>query len=336
MPELMQFQLGDFQLQSGFTLRDAQLTYLAFGELNDARDNLVILPTYYGGAHTGNLPFIGAHSPLDPSRFCILIPNMFGNGFSSSPSNANQAQRGGNFPYVSLLDNVQAQRQLVEERFGDARPALVLGWSMGGMQAMQWAAAYPERVQRVMSVCATARCWPHNQVFLEGVSAALTADADWLGGFYRRPPEKGLRAFARVYAGWAYSQAFYRNRLYEQLGFDSIDGLLRFWEQDHLAQDANDLLAMLGTWMHADISANARYGGNLEQALMAIKAQAVIMPGSTDLYFTEHDARYEASFIPNAIVSPLSSDWGHCAGAPGRNPVDTARVLEACAALLER
>ena len=145
-----------------------------------------------------------------------------------------------------------------------------------------------------------------------------------------------MRAFARVYAGWAYSQAFYRNRLYEQLGFDSIDGLLRFWEQDHLAQDANDLLAMLGTWMHADISANARYGGNLEQALMAIKAQAVIMPGSTDLYFTEHDARYEASFIPNAIVSPLSSDWGHCAGAPGRNPVDTARVLEACAALLER
>lgn len=336
MPELVRFQLGDFLLQSGLTLRDAQLTYLAIGELNDAQDNLVILPTYYGGAHDGNMPLIGAHSPLDPSRFCILIPNMFGNGFSSSPSNANQAQRGGNFPHVSLLDNVRAQKLLVEQRFGDARPALVLGWSMGGMQALQWAAAYPERVQRVMSVCATARCWPHNQVFLEGVRAALTADAGWDEGFYQRPPERGLRAFARVYAGWAYSQAFYRNRLYEQLGFDSIDALLQYWERDHLAQDANDLLAMLGTWMHADISANAQYAGNLEHALTAIKAQAVIVPGSTDLYFTEHDARYEAGYIRNAVVSPLSSDWGHCAGAPGRNPADTARILEACAMLLHK
>ena len=336
MHQLTRFELGNFLLQHGETLQDAQLTYLQIGEMNDAGDNLVILPTYYGGAHHGNMPLVGAHSPLDPSRFCILIPNMFGNGFSSSPSNANQAQRGGNFPFVSLLDNVRAQKRLVEECFADARPALVLGWSMGGMQALQWATTYPERVQRVMSICATAKCWPHNRVFLEGVRAALTADEEWRDGFYQRPPEKGLRAFARVYAGWAYSQAFYRDRLYEQLGFESIDALLHGWEDDHLAQDANDLLAMLSTWMHADISANALYQGSLEHALAEIRAQTVVMPGTTDLYFTEHDARYEARYIPNAAVVSLDSDWGHCAGAPGRNPVDTATILKACTSLLAR
>lgn len=336
MPLPTRFELGDFALQSGDTLRRAQITYVQLGELNKARDNLVILPTYYGGAHSGNMPLIGAHSPLDPERFCILVPNMFGNGHSSSPSNTVEEQRGPRFPYVSLLDNVYAQKKLIEERFNDACPALILGWSMGGMQALQWAASFPQRVARVMSICATARCWPHNQVFLDGVRAALQADCTFRGGDYERPPEKGLRAFGRVYAGWAYSQAFYRNGLYRQLGFPTIEALLKFWEEDHLAQDANDLLAMLETWRRADVSSGFRYDGDLAQALQTISADCIIMPGSTDLYFTEQDARYEAAMIPRVEVIPLVSDWGHCAGAPGRSPVDTARILETCRRLLSR
>ena len=335
-PPPTRLPLGDFALQSGQVLSNAHLSYVVLGQLSGARDNLIILPTYYGGAHRGNLPWIGADSPLDPRRYCIVIPDMFGNGHSSSPSNASAGQRGADFPAVSLLDNVCAQKRLIEQVFEDASPALVLGWSMGGMQALQWAASYPDQVQRVMSVCATARCWPHNRVFLEGIRAALTADAQWQDGFYRSPPQKGLRAFARVYAGWAYSQAFYRDQTYRQLGFGSIEALLEYWENDHLAQDANDLLAMLHTWLHADISANQQYGGDFDGALRSITAKAVIMPGATDLYFTEHDARYEASLIRDALVRPLASDWGHCAGAPGRNPVDTRAVLDACAELLSR
>lgn len=336
MPLPRHFELGDFDLQSGDILRQAQLTYLQLGELNAARDNLVILPTYYGGAHSGNLPLVGAHSPLDPERFCIVIPNMFGNGLSSSPSNTVETQRGARFPHVSLLDNVRAQKRLIEAHFDDASPALVLGWSMGGMQALQWAASYPERVTRVMSICATARCWPHNQVFLDGVRAALQADGTFKGGDYERPPEKGLRAFGRVYAGWAYSQAFYRDGLYRQLGFPTIEAMLEFWEDDHLAQDANDLLAMLETWKRADVSLDDRNKGDFARALRGISADCIIMPGSTDLYFTEQDARYEAAMIPSAEVVPLISDWGHCAGAPGRNPLDTARILETCRKLLAR
>jgi len=338
MPEFQtttsDFPLGDMPLQSGEILRDGYIRYLKTGQLNAAGDNLILLPTYYGGSEEGVLPFIGADSPLNPEHYCIVIPNMLGNGHSSSPSQAHPSQQGGHFPRISLYDNARAQKQLLEERFRDAEPALVMGWSMGGMQALQWSCLYPARVRRVMSICATARCWPHNQVFLEGVKAALTCDPSWQNGFYQTPPEAGLKAFGRVYAGWAFSQAFFRRGLYRELGFKNIEALLQFWEADHLAQDANDLLAMLYTWQQADISDNPVWQGDLEGALGAITARTLIMPGSTDLYFTAEDAAWETARMANARCQPLVSDWGHCAGAPGRNAADTATILAACRELL--
>ncbi|MBQ0744121.1 MAG: alpha/beta fold hydrolase [Pseudomonas sp.] len=328
-------QLGNMPLQSGDILRDAWLSYVQIGELNAAGDNLILIPTYYGGTHEGVLPLIGAQSPLDPDRYCIVIPNLIGNGRSISPSNAPNNQARGHFPHVSLYDNVRAQKRLLEKRFADASLALVMGWSMGGMQALQWGCLYPQQVKRVMSICATARCWPHNQVFLEGVKAALTCDPAWHDGFYHHQPKAGLKAFARVYAGWAYSQAFFRDELYRQLGFESIPALLKYWEDDHLAQDANNLLTVLESWKAADISLNDSFNGDIAAALGAITAKTLIMPCSTDLYFTERDAAWEATKMPNAECLPLVSDWGHCAGAPGRNPPDTAKILAACAQLLE-
>ena len=109
-------------------------------------------------------------------------------------------------------------------------------------------AQYPEMVDAILPFCASARTSPHNQVFLEGVKAALTADAAYAGGDYAAPPEAGLRAFGRVYAGWAYSQTFYRERLHRELGFETWEELLLAWERDHLEWDANDLLAKLRTW----------------------------------------------------------------------------------------
>lgn len=87
------------------------------------------------------------------------------------------------------------------------------------------------------------------------------------------PPVAGLKAFARVYAGWAYSQTFYRDGLYRKLGFDTIEELLRDWEADHVDNwDANDLLAKLATWQKGDVSANSLYNGDLAHALGAVRA----------------------------------------------------------------
>ena len=93
------------------------------------------------------------------------------------------------------------------------------------------------------------------------------ADAAFNDGWYETPPVKGLIAFARVYAGWVYSQDFYRDHEFTKMGLSSIEDVLRFSEARYRSRDANDLLAMLWTWQHADISANPRFRGDFAAAL---------------------------------------------------------------------
>ena len=175
-------------------------------------------------------------------------------------------------------------------------------------------------VNAILPFCASAKTSPHNFVFLEGVKAALCADQTYQNGNYSSPPEDGLRAFARVYAGWAFSQTFYRKKLFHQLGFDSVEALLVDWEKDHVANwDANNLLCKLNTWQTADISNNSLYHGDFHQALAAIQAKAVVMPCTKDLYFPPEDNILEVEHMANATLCPYDSDWGHCAASPGND-----------------
>ena len=218
---------------------------------------------------------------------------------------------------ATVYDNVACQRRLLSEALGVERLALVMGWSMGAMQAFQWGAQYPDQVDAILPFCGSAKCAPHNYVFLDGVRAALEADGRWNGGDWREQPADGLKAFARVYAGWAFSQTFYRECHYQTLGFDTIEDLMIDWEKDHLSWDGNDLLAKLRTWQAGDISANALYGGNFAQALGAIRARAIVMPCSTDLYFTPEDNALEVALMPNAELRVYESPFGHCVASPG-------------------
>jgi homoserine O-acetyltransferase len=213
--------------------------------------------------------------------------------------------------------------------------ALVVGFSMGAQAAFHWGALYPDDVRRIAPICGSARTSPHNFVFLEGVKAALTGDPAWRDGYFASKPERGLRAMGRVYAGWGLSQAFYREALYRRIGFDSLeDFLVRDWEARFLRADANDLLAMLWTWQHADIAADARFGGDLAAALGAIRARAVVMPSETDLYFPVEDSRREVAQMPNATLKPIPTLWGHRVNNPLQNPADAAFVDRALRALL--
>ncbi len=330
------YALGNVVLQCGLTLHNAQLAYTIYGRLNQRKDNAIVFPTYYGGQHTHNEPMIGPGMALDPSTYFIIVPNMFGNGLSSSPSNTPQPYDRARFPLVTLYDNVMCQHRLVPEHFGIERLVLVTGFSMGAQQTFHWGALFPEMVPRILPWCGTAKTSRHNFVFLEGVKAALTADDAWQGGWYERQPAKGLRAMARVYSGWVTSQAFYREELYLQTGAASLEDFLIMAEGARLSGDANNFLAMLGSWQQADISANNLYHGDIHRALQAITAQAIVMPCQTDLYFPPDDNVLEVAHMPHAELRPIPSLWGHMAGRPGVNPVDTAYINEALRELLAR
>ena len=125
------FEAGDLDLQSGETLREAKLAYKTHGRLNASKDNVVVFPTFFGGRHTQNEGMIGEGRALDPNKYFIIVPNLFGNGVSSSPSNAAPPYNRARFPRVSLYDNVACQHRLVTEVFGIDKIALGTGWPMG-------------------------------------------------------------------------------------------------------------------------------------------------------------------------------------------------------------
>ena len=329
------FEIENLTLQHGITLPKAQITYRTHGKLAQDKRNLILYPTSYGAQHHDTEWLIGPGRVLDPNDWFIVIANMFTNGLSTSPSNMTPPFGHDRYPVFTHWDNVWAQSRLLAEVFGVEAVALVYGWSMGAQQALHWGAIFPDSVARICAVCGSARTSVHNQVFLQGVRATLTVDPNWRGDHFAAHPVAGLRAMGRVYAGWALSQAFYRQRLYEAVGFSSLeDFLVRSWEGNFLRRDAHDLLAGLDTWMRSDISDNEIYDGDLDRALGAITARAIIMPSLTDLYFTAEDSEAETMKMPNAEFRPIDSIWGHRAGNPVSNPDDEAFLKAAVDDLL--
>lgn len=330
------FKIENFQLQCGAVLPEAKLVYQTYGELNSDRSNVILYPTSYGGQHPDIEWLIGDDGILDPTRWFIIIPNMFGNGLSSSPSNCENCGLVEQGFWFTHLDNVTAQEKLLSQVFGIERLALVYGWSMGAQQAYHWGALYGDRVERIAAICATARTTDHNKIFLESLRSALTADPTWNGTSFDGIPDRGFRTFARIYASWAASQAFYREGLYYQFGYESLeDYLLRGWEAGYRKRDPRNLMTMLDTWLRCDVSDNPIYQKNYALAMQSIQAKTLVMPSTTDLYFTPEDCDREAAMIPNAKYLAIPSIWGHRAGNPYQNPEDTKFIRQSVLDLLE-
>ncbi|MCC8938383.1 alpha/beta fold hydrolase [Bradyrhizobium sp. Arg68] len=334
------FEAGDVTLQGGAVFPQLKLAYKTFGRLNAAKDNVILYPTSFSAQHTDIEWLVQRGEALDPDRYFIIIANQFGNGLSSSPSNSRDVLGVARFPAFSYYDGVAVQRRLLVERFGVTKLALVYGWSMGGMQAYHWAARHPEMVERAAVVCGSARCWPYNHVFLEGVKAVLTADPAYRDGRFVTRPTAGYRAMGRVYAGWAMSHEFYREEVWREAGFTSLEEYLAgSWDTTFARRDANDLLAQIAIWQAGDISRCDEFGGDFDRALAAIRAHVLLMPGRTDRYFDIRDNEDELGRLVNArsaALHAIPSIHGHRAGNPVNNAADRAFINAEISALLQR
>ncbi|HTN11020.1 MAG TPA: alpha/beta fold hydrolase [Acetobacteraceae bacterium] len=308
------YRLGDLPVQHGGVIRDARIVWRSHGTLNAARDNVILYPCSYTAQHPGMEFLIGPDGILDPTRWFIVIPNMFSNGLSSG------AAETPDYPaVVSGWDLIQSQRRMLAELWGITRLAAVYGFSMGAQQAYHWAALCPEMVQRAFVLCGSARTAVHNRVFLSGLLRTLEAAPEHLGGGrFSAEPRASLRAFGHIYAGWALSQDFYRAGLYQSvLGAPDLETYLRTeWEAPYDGRRAANLYAQIITWLHGDISANPLYDNDLAKALGAIQARMLLLPSETDLYFRVADNAAELPHLKHAELRPIPSIWGHRAGNP--------------------
>src|SRR5438270_4244737 len=323
-PVRHEFVIKNFKTESGVVLPEAHVVYGTYGHLNAARDNVILLPSHYMAKLNGYEWLMGPGKALDTEKLFLVATELFGNGSSSSPSNTPEPLHGPRFPVMTIRDNVEAVHRLLTEDLKVTHLRAIIGFSMGAQQAFQWAVSYPEFASRIVATSGTGKTYGHGIVRLEGQISALTADAAFQGGDYTSPPSKGLEAFGMVWAGWLFSQEWWRRELWRTTAqpgttFDQV--LTRYRTRFIPSADANDLLLQVRTWERHDVGTTPGFSNDVERALGSIKVPILYMPSETDLYFPIGDARYEAALIPGVTLTPIPSLWGHTAG-PASNPAD--------------
>lgn len=305
-------ELGDFPLIQGQTLANAKLAYRTHGTLNAAKDNAILFPHMWSGTSKSMETFIGEDRPLDPSKYFIILPGQFGNGFSSSPSNTPAPQNMGAFPNIMIGDDVVVQHRLVTEVFGIEELQLVLGWSMGAEQTYEWAVRYPDMVKRAAPFAGTAKTTPHDYIFVRAHENALKSDPAWNDGFYSssHAVKVGLRRHAELWSVMGLCPEFYRQETWREIGFSTLDEFLTgFWEAYFLPMDPNNLICMAWKWRHGDVSLHT--DGDLAAALGRITAKTFVMPFGNDMFFPPSDCKAEADLIPNSEYRLIDSLWAH-------------------------
>lgn len=318
------FVLRDFKLENGTVLPRAVVMYATYGKLNAEHSNVVLLPSHYMADSHGYEWLIGAGKAFDPARYYLVATELFGNGKSSSPSNTPAPFDGARFPVTSIRDSVEAVHRLLGEALGVRHLRAVVGFSMGGEQAFQWAVSRPDFMDRVVVTSATAKTWPHGIVRLESEIIAITTDPVFADGNYTKQPKKGLEAFGAIWAAWLFSQQWWRDELWRASsppGTTFAQVFDKFHKDFIPGADANDLILQMRTWEIHDVGTTPGFGGDTKRALRSIEVPLLYMPSQTDMYFPVEDARFEAQFIPNVTFTPIPSLWGHTAGAAS-NPAD--------------
>lgn len=330
------YNIGDLTLEDGGVIPACELAVATFGKLNAAKDNAVLIPTWYSGTNKIiEQVLIGEGRALDPTRYFLIIVNQIGNGLSTSPHNAGGDLAGAAFPHVRIGDDVRAQHKLITENFGIERLALVVGGSMGAQQSYEWAVRYPEMVARVGAIAGTARNTELDFLLAETLIEAITSDPGFAGGSYAAASDvaAGLARHARLWTVSGWSDEFFRQGKHLAMGFDSIGGFVANFMVPYFApMDPNNLLCMAWKWQRGDVSRHTN--GDLAAALGRIKARTFVLPISHDNLFPPADCAAEQRLIPNSELHVLESGDGHL-GLFGTDPAMLAQLDTHLKALLE-
>ena len=331
------------KLDGGIVLSPFQIAYQTYGELNEARSNAILVcHALTGDQHVANVHpvtgkpgwwdvLIGPGKIIDTNRYFVICSNVLG-GCLGSTGPASTSPRTGlpyclDLPIITIRDMVRAQAMLIDH-LGIDRLFCVIGGSMGGMQVLQWAATYPERVFSALPIATGARHSAQNIAFHEVGRQAVIADPNWRGGTYLEHgvrPEKGL-AVARMAAHVTYlsesalHRKFGRNlqdRARPTFGFDAdfqIESYLRHQGITFVDRfDANSYLYLTRAMDYFDLAAD--HDGVLAKAFAGTKTRFCVASFTSDWLFPTSDSRaiVHALNAAGASVSfvELESDKGH-------------------------
>lgn len=326
--------LGRWPLTSGYSLPETRLAYRTFGTLNAAKDNAVLVGHPFAGTPATMTAHVGPGLPLDPATYFVIVPGQFGAGWSSSPSNTPVPYDRGQFPAVSIVDDVLAQHHLLTEHLGIQRLHAAIGWSTGAQQTYEWAARYSPMVPRAAVFAATAQTSAHQRVFLDTALELLRSDPEFANGFYREATDVrvGLARLAVAFSLMGFSPAWYRQEEWRTLGYVSPEDFRQGFVRGMFAgADPNDLVRQAEKWRGADIAPHGR--GSLPHALGRIKGHFFVVPFDSDQLAVVDECADDAGHLPHGELRVIESPAGHMAMA-GLLDADTARIHQIMAEVL--
>lgn len=324
---------ASLQLESGAVLEQVDIAYETYGTLNADCSNAVLICHATTGDHHVASPhpitgkpgwwtrMVGAGKPIDPARYFIICTNILGSCMGSTgPSSHNPATGkpyGMSFPVITIGDMVRAQAQLLNV-LGIESLYAVVGGSMGGMQALEWAVQYPQRVKAVVAIAAAARHSAQNLAFHEVGRQAIMADPKWRGGDYYHaddPPNAGL-SVARMAAHITYLSAEGMNakfgrrlqdRAEKTFSFDAdyqIESYLRHQGAIFTDRfDANCYLYITRAMNYFDMIEG--HGGHLAHAFQGTQARYCLVSFDTDWLFPTSESKLIVHAL-NAVGAPVS------------------------------
>jgi homoserine O-acetyltransferase len=332
-------EVGDVELERGGAIRDVVVAYETWGTLNAAGDNVVLVEHALTGdshvngeagdghASPGWWPgLIGRGRPIDTDSWFVVAANVLGGcqGTTGPSSIAPDGKEwGSRFPYVTIRDQVDVEARLLEQ-LGVTSLAAVVGGSMGGMRAIEWAASHPDRVDRSIVLASTAYATADQIAWCQPQLLAIRQDPDFAGGdYYRigRSPEAGL-GLARRIAHITYrtgSELDGRFGREPQLGEDPLrsGGRGRFAVESYLDHhagklarrfDANSYLVLTEAMNSHDVG---RDRGGLAAALSKVTAECTIVSVDSDRLYPAALSDELHEHLPRSVRAGISSRYGH-------------------------
>jgi len=328
----------ELRLVSGEKLGPVTLAYETYGSLNVDKSNaILILHALSGDAHAAGISpedhsvgwwddMIGPRKAFDTNRYFIICSNVIGGcKGSTGPSSINPAtgkHYALDFPFITVADMVEAQRHLIDF-FGIGKLLCVAGGSMGGMQALQWAASYPERVKSAIVIASTLKHSPQQIAFNEVVRQSIMADPAWHGGYYYEfgQPEKGLSVARMIGHITFMSEHSMEEKFSRRLkndnfsfGFDAdfeVEGYLRYRGANFVKRfDANSYLYITKAIDYFDLS-----GEKFFPRGKTVDARFLIISFKSDWLYPPHQSQEIVRVLKrrhvDATYCELTSTYGH-------------------------
>lgn len=293
--------LGDFKLENGETIRDCRLGYRTFGQLNAAKSNAILFPSWFTGTSSQMVGLVGPGKIVESSKYYVILLDALGNGISTSPSNS-QVQPHMKFPKFGIRDMVNSQHYFLTQILHIDHLRAVMGISMGGMQTFQWMVSYPNFIDKAVPIVGSPRLAPFDLVLWQSENRAIMTDPAWKAGEYDAQPALELLA---GFEGLALQTP-------DKFNQDNTRETLPHWFEETkkgVAEfDANNHIRQSQAMIAHDVSTS--FGGSMDRAAAAVKARVLVIASASDHMVTPGPA-LEFARLLHADVLELKDNCGH-------------------------